>query len=252
MTFAGEELGLLGSGFYANHPELPLDQAVTMINMDMVGRLRDEKLFVGGAATGDTLRGDIEALAPRYPLHIDATDAGGYGSSDHTSFTAKQVPVLFFFTGLHGDYHKPSDTWDKINAPGAVEVLQFIADVADRIDEAPGRPRFVRAAADKEQDPHQGTSSAGPGGYGPYFGSIPDFNEPPSGVRFADVHDDSPAGKAGLKAGDILVKFGDNPIKNLYDFTYALRAHKAGEEIEVQVLRNGQQITTKVKLTERR
>jgi hypothetical protein len=241
---------LLGSGYYANHPELPLDKAVAMINMDMIGRLHDEKLFIGGASTGDTLRGDVEAIAPRYSLHVDATDAGGYGSSDHTSFTAKQVPVLFFFTGLHGDYHKPSDTWDKINATGAVEVLQFIADIADRIDESPERPQFVRTA-EKAEDPHAGTSSAGPGGYGPYFGSIPDFAEPPTGVRFADVHDDSPAGKAGLKAGDILVKFDGGQIKNLYDFTYSLRAHKAGDEVEVGVLRDGKPFTTKVKLVER-
>jgi hypothetical protein len=251
ITFAGEELGLLGSGYYANHPELPLDKAVAMINMDMIGRLKDEKLFIGGAATGDTLKADVDAIAPRYSLHVDATDAGGYGSSDHTSFTAKQIPVLFFFTGLHGDYHKPSDTWDKINAPGAIEVLEFVADIADRIDHSPERPHFIRAA-EKAEDPHAGTSSAGPGGYGPYFGSIPDFAEPPTGVRFADVHEGSPAGKAGLKAGDIMIKFGADPIKNLYDFTYALRAHKPGDEVEVEVLRDGKPFSTKVVLTERR
>ena len=134
MTFAGEELGLLGSGYYANHPELPLDKAVTMINMDMIGRVRDGKLFIGGAGTGTTLRKDLDGITPRFALHVDYSDTSGYGSSDHTSFTAKQVPVLFFFSGLHGDYHKPSDTWDKINAPGAVEVLQLVADIADRID----------------------------------------------------------------------------------------------------------------------
>jgi len=253
ITFAGEELGLLGSGYYANHPELPIDKAVAMINMDMIGRLKDDKLFVGGAATGDTLRADIDALAPRYPLHVDATDAGGYGSSDHTSFTAKQIPVLFFFTGLHGDYHKPSDTWDKINAAGAVEILEFISDVADRIDTASGRPQFVRAGVkDEPENAHSGTSSVPAGGYGPYFGSVPDFAEPPTGVRFADVHEGSPAGLAGLKAGDILVKFGNDPIKNLYDFTYALRAHKPGDEVEVDVLREGKHLSAKVKLTDRR
>ena len=107
MTFAGEELGLLGSGYYANHPELPLDKAVAMINMDMIGRVRDGKLFIGGAGTGTTLRPDLDALIPHFPqLHVDYSDNSGYGSSDHTSFTAKQVPVLFFFSGLHGDYHK--------------------------------------------------------------------------------------------------------------------------------------------------
>ena len=145
MTFAGEELGLLGSGYYANHPELPLDKAVTMINMDMIGRVRDGKLYVGGAGTGTTLRKDLDARhAPFSALHVDYSDNSGYGSSDHTSFTAKQVPVLFFFSGLHGDYHKPSDTWDKIDANAAVEVLQLVADVADRID-AEAAPPAVRS-----------------------------------------------------------------------------------------------------------
>ncbi len=253
MTFAGEELGLLGSGYYANHPELPLDKAVAMINMDMIGRLREGKLYVGGADTGTTLRRDLNSLAPHFPaLHVDYSDAGGYGSSDHASFTAKQVPVLFFFSGLHADYHKPSDTWDKINAPGAVEVLQLVADVADRLDTDPDRPQFVRVE-EKSPDPHAGqiSGTAGSGGYGPYFGSVPDFTEIPRGVRFADVTPESPAGKAGLKAGDILVRFGTDPIQNLYDFTYALRAHKPGDEVEVEVLRGNQTLKVKVQLTER-
>ena len=250
MTFAGEELGLLGSGYYANHPELPLDKAVTMINMDMIGRVRDGKLFVGGAGTGTTLRKDLDAITPRFPLHVDYSDNSGYGSSDHTSFTAKQIPVLFFFSGLHGDYHKPSDTWDKIDANGAIEVVQLVADVAERIDSEPGRPQFVRV--EEKENPHAGVVSGSGSGYGPYFGSIPDFAEPPRGVRFADITPGSPAAKAGLKAGDILVKFGKDPVQNLYDFTYALRAHKAGEEVDVEVLRGDKSVTAKVMLTERK
>ncbi len=251
MTFAGEELGLLGSSYYANHPELPLANAVAMINMDMIGRVRDGKLFVGGAGTGTTLRQDLDALTPRFPLHVDYSDNSGYGSSDHTSFTAKQVPVLFFFSGLHGDYHKPSDTWDKIDAKAGIEVVELVAAVTDRLDSDPGRPQFVRV--EEKDNPHAGVASSGSGsGYGPYFGSIPDFAEPPRGVRFADITPGSPAAKAGLKAGDILVKFGSDAIQNLYDFTYALRAHKAGEEVEVEVLRNDKSLTAKVQLTERK
>jgi hypothetical protein len=254
MTFAGEELGLLGSGYFANHAELPLDKAAVMINMDMIGRVKDGKLFVGGASTGTTLRGDLDALVPRSPLHVDYSDtgAGGYGSSDHISFTAKQVPVLFFFSGLHGDYHKPSDTWDKINAAGAIEVLELVADIAERVDGQEERPRFVRVV--EKENPHGGSEPPGisSGGYGPYFGSIPDFAEVPRGVRFADITPGSPAALAGLKAGDILVKFGADAVQNLYDFTYALRAHKAGDEVDVEVLRNDKSVTAKVKLTERR
>jgi hypothetical protein len=253
MTFAGEELGLLGSGYYANHPEMPLGKAVTMINLDMVGRVRDGKLYVGGVATGTTLRAELDRVKARYKMKLDYSDSG-YGSSDHTSFTAKQVPVLFFFSGLHGDYHKPSDTWDKIDAPSSVELLRMVADVATDLDASPDRPQFVKVV--EKNDPHSGDagpiSSSGGGGYGPYFGSIPDFSEPPKGVRFADVREGSPAGLAGLKPGDILIKFGDKDIANLYDFTYALRAHKVGDEVLVEVLRKDEIITAKVKLTERK
>jgi len=128
--------------------------------------------------------------------------------------------------------------------------VQLVADVADRIDSEPARPQFVRV--EEKENPHAGVVSGSGSGYGPYFGSIPDFAEPPRGVRFADITPGSPAAKAGLKAGDILVKFGKDPIRNLYDFTYALRAHKAGEEVEVEVLRADKSLTAKVLLTERK
>src|SRR6202011_2450005 len=99
----------------------------------MIGRVRDGKLYIGGVATGTSLRIDLDGITPRSRLRIDYSDSG-YGSSDHTSFTAKQVPVLFFFSGLHSDYHKPSDTWDKIDAAGSMDVLQLVADAAARID----------------------------------------------------------------------------------------------------------------------
>lgn len=253
MSFAGEELGLLGSGHYANHPLLPLAKAAAMINLDMIGRVREGKLYVGGAGTGTTLRADLEKFAPNYKFKTDYSDNSGYGSSDHTSFTTKQVPVLFFFSGLHSDYHKPGDTWDKIDAASAVEVLRFVADVADRLDNDAERPQFVRV--EPKRDPHSGSGgpvSGSGGGYGPDFGSIPDFSEPPKGVRFADVRAGSPAALAGLKAGDILVTFGDRDIANLYDFTYALRAHKPGDEVLVEVLRDGAKVTATVKLTQRK
>lgn len=254
MTFAGEELGLLGSGYYANHPELPLAKAVAMINLDMIGRPREGRIFVGGAGTGSTLRASLDRLTPAYKLNIDYSDNSGYGSSDHTSFTTKQVPVLFFFSGLHGDYHKPSDTWDKIDAPAAVQVLQLVADIAAKLENDPDRPQFVRVAP--KADPHSGSvsgvSSSSGSGYGPNFGSIPDFAEPPKGVRFADVKEGTPAALAGLKAGDILITFGDKDIGNLYDFTYALRSHKPGDEVLVEVLRGDQKLSVRVKLTERK
>src|SRR6202044_2619388 len=184
LTFAGEELGLLGSSYFVNHPALALDKDVAMINMDMIGRVRDGKIFIGGVGTGTTLKKLLEEVTPKYGLHIDYSEAG-YGSSDHTSFTAKQVPVLCFFSGLHADYHKPSDTWDKIDAPDAVKLLHLIADTSQQIIEDPTRPDFHRV---KEPDnPHGGVapvSGSGGGGYGPWFGSVPDFGESEKGVKF--------------------------------------------------------------------
>jgi len=247
LTFAGEELGLLGSEWYVEHPILPLQDAVAMINMDMIGRIRDGKVYLGGTGTGSTFARLLEDVKPPVALHLDLTEKTGYGSSDHTSFTTKQVPVLFFFSGLHGDYHKPSDTADKIDAPDAAVLLDYVADVTSYLEKADGRPQFVRVA-----EPVQTSSGGGGSGYGPAFGSIPDFNEPPKGVRFADVRDGTPAAKAGLKAGDILIEFDGKEIGNLYDFTYALRAHKPGDLVLVRVLRGGQTIEAKVLLTERR
>src|SRR5262245_40513182 len=222
MTFAGEELGLLGSSYYANHPSLPLDKAVAMINMDMVGRIREGKVYIGGAGTGAGLRATLDQVVPKHKLNVDFSDSAGYGSSDHTSFTTKQVPVLFFFSGLHSDYHKPSDTWDKIDAPDAARLLQLIAEVSDRLRESAERPLYVRVREPTHPEGAAGSAAAG-SGYGPYFGSIPDFGQTTNGVKFADVRDGSPASLAGLRAGDVLVEFDGKPIQNLYDFTYALR-----------------------------
>lgn len=250
LTFAGEELGLLGSAYYSEHPELPLANAVTMINMDMIGRIRDDKVYIGGAGTGTTFATVLKEATTRHPFHTDFSEKGGYGSSDHTSFTAKQVPVLFFFSGLHRDYHKPSDTWDKIDAPEAVRLLTFIADVIGQLQDSAARPEFVRVSEPKGHGDPGGVATKS--GYGPDFGSIPDFTELPNGVRFADIRPGSPAAKAGLKAGDILTEFDGKGIQNLYDFTYALRAKKPGQEVLVKVLRGDQTIEAKVLLTERK
>jgi aminopeptidase YwaD len=247
LTFAGEELGLLGSEWYVNHPAYPLEKAVAMINMDMIGRVRDGKVFMSGTGTGSTFPKLIEEVQPPAPLHVDLAEKAGYGSSDHTSFTTKNVPVLFFFSGLHGDYHKPSDTVDKIDSVEAAKLLDYIGVLITHLENDP-RPQFLRVA-----EPSPGPVGSGGGsGYGPAFGSIPDFNEPPKGVRFADVRDGTPAAKAGLKAGDILIEFDGKEISNLYDFTYALRARKPGDLVLVKVVRGEKTIEAKVLLTERR
>jgi Zn-dependent M28 family amino/carboxypeptidase len=246
--FAGEELGLLGSAEWVKEPTLPLDKAVAMINMDMIGRIKDEKVFIGGTGTGATFKDLLDEEKSKSPFHIEYS-ASGYSASDHTSFVGKKIPVLFFFSGLHSDYHKPSDTWDKINAPDAAKLLDFIDDVALKVDSANERVAFVTV---KEDQPSGQAASGGGGGYGPYFGSIPDFGQEENGVKFSDVRPGSPAAKAGFKAGDILVQFGDKPIHNLYDFTDALRRSKVGDVVDVQVLRDGKPVKASVKLEQRK
>ena len=248
-SFSGEELGLLGSAEWVKEPTLPLDKCVAMLNMDMIGRIKDSKVYIGGVGTGSTFKSILEQAQKQSKSNFKIEySAGGYSASDHTSFVAKKIPVLFFFSGLHSDYHKPSDTWDKINAPSAAELLDIVSDVILQLASAPAPPVFVTVVEDK---PIGGISGGG-GGYGPYFGSIPDFGEVKDGVRFSDVRPGSPAAKAGLRAGDILVQFGDKPIHNLYDFTDALRRSKVGQVVEVKVLRDGKPITASVKLEQRK
>ncbi len=246
-AFAGEELGILGSSYWVKHPTLPLGQAVAMLNMDMIGRIKDGKVYIGGVGTGSTLKGLVESAVGRHKLTVDYS-ASGYAASDHTSFVTQRVPVLFFFSGLHSDYHKPSDTWEKIDAPSAVRLLDLVADLTTALTSGGERPQFVKVEAETRAP---GAPSGG-GGYGPYFGSIPDFGQVPSGVRFADVRPNSPAAKAGLLAGDILIQFGEMPVKNLQDFTYALRKSKVGDVVEVKVLRGDKTISVKVTLEQRK
>jgi len=246
--FAGEELGLLGSAEWVKEPTRPIEKAVAMINMDMIGRIKDEKLFIGGTGTGATFRELLDEEKGKFPFHVEYS-ASGYSASDHTSFVARKIPVLFFFSGLHSDYHKPSDTWEKIDAPDAARLLDFIDDVALKIDSAPERVAFVTV---KEDQPEGHAASGGGGGYGPYFGSIPDFGQEEDGVKFSDVRPGSPAAKAGLKAGDVLVQFGDKPIHNLYDFTDALRRSKVGDVVDVKVMRDGKSVAAPVTLEQRK
>jgi membrane-associated protease RseP (regulator of RpoE activity) len=195
----------------------------------------------------------LEKIIPTSGLKVDYSGGTSEGSSDHTSFTSHQVPALFFFSGLHGDYHKPSDTWDKIDAPAAAKLLAMVAEVAIALRDTTERPAFVKLAAPTPRpgDTSSSASSSTTGGYGAYFGSIPDFAEGTIGVKFSDVRENSPAAKAGLKAGDIMTEFDGKPIQNLYDFTYALRGKKPGDEVKVKVTRDGKPLEVAVVLARR-
>jgi hypothetical protein len=253
VAFAGEELGLVGSAQYVNHPAVPLDDTVAMINLDMVGRPRG-KIMISGLETAPAVASDLDAAAEVVDgLAIQRFQEGaGVGSSDDTSFAVKKIPAIGFFSGFHSDYHRPTDDWQRIEAPGAATVASLAYELAARLASRPDRPEYVARTASPTG---HGTASSGDtgsvGGYGPYFGSVPDFGENDTGVKFAEVREGSPAAKAGLQAGDVLVEFDGKPIRTLYDFTFALREKRPGDEVVVKVVRNGKSITSKVALTTR-
>jgi hypothetical protein len=248
IAFAGEELGLHGSAYWAANPSRGLSGVTAMLNMDMVGRLNNNQVLLGGIGTSPVFPEIVKAAAAEQGLEIRTTQSG-YGSSDHTSFYVKDIPVLFFFSGLHGDYHRPSDDWDKINAEGAAKIVGMVHSIAKQLNSMDKRPQFTKVT----EPIVTGTSgqSRGPG-YGSYFGSVPDMTGDVKGVRFSDVRPNSPAAKAGLRGNDVLVKFAGKEVAGLQDFTYLLRSHKPGETVEVVVLRDGKPLTVQVTLEVRR
>lgn len=248
LAFAAEEIGLLGSSHWTEHPTLPLEHAVAMLNFDMVGRIQDGRLYVGGTGSAEPLASIVERAAASREMKID-TSRSAYSSSDHTSFVAKQIPSLFFFSGLHSDYHKPSDTADKIDAESAVALLGLARDIVGGLASRRGELAFQPDAEESGRRPP--SDPGGGSGYGPWFGSVPDFGEVPDGVKFADVRPGSPAAAAGLEGGDVLTHWNGEAVKNLYDFTYALRDSEVGEVVRVRFLRDGQERSAEVKLAER-
>jgi aminopeptidase YwaD len=246
VAFAGEEMGLLGSEAYVRHPAFPLDRTDLMVNLDMVGRLREGKLYVSGVDSAKDLRALVSGAAQGLPL-TPALRGDPYSPSDHTSFYAAGRPVLFLFTGAHSDYHRPGDTWDKVDAQGLRTVTEFAARAITTVASAPAALEYVKVVA-----PASGGRAAG-GGYGPFFGVVPDFGESgATGVKVSGVRAGSPAEKAGLQAGDVLVEFAGVPIKTLDDMTFALRSHRPGDEVDVVVTRGGQEHRVRATLEERR
>lgn len=237
IAFTGEERGLIGSARYCRSPLVPLDKTIAMLNMDMVGRLTDDKLIIQGVDTATEFTPIIDSLADQYGFNV-TRQPGGFGPSDHSSFYPHKVPVMHFFTGTHSDYHRPSDDVEKINLPGMRRVADMVADVALALARADERPHYQATKA----------KSQGRGGDRPYFGSIPDFASDEPGYHLGGVSPDSPAAKGGLKPGDAILKLGEYKIGNLEDFDGALRKYKAGDKVPVVVKRAGQEQTLEVVL----
>ena len=242
VNFSGEELGLLGSQHFVEHAPVPLDSMVAMLNFDMVGRLRADTLIVYGTATAAEMPVVVEG-ANVAPQRLALRTVGdGFGPSDHSSFYGKNVPVLHFFTNTHESYHRASDDIETINAGGTARIVDYAERIARDLADRPARLTFQRAAAPRTVSRSSGV----------YFGSIPDMaagDEP--GVKISGVSPGGPAEKAGLQAGDVIVEFGGRPVKDLYEYTDALNAFKAGDAVKVVVLRKGQRVETTATLTAR-
>ena len=243
ISFSGEEEGLLGSQYYVKHPVMSLSNAITMINLDMVGRLKERTLTVQGTGTSSKW----DSLVSKY--NTDSTFVlkfikDGFGPSDHSSFYGANIPVLFFFTGIHDDYHKPTDDADKINYDGEALVVRYVGMLAGEIDNMAQRPDYLKTQ----------TTATGGGdarGFRVYVGTVPDYSDESNGMKITAVRDNSPAAKGGLAGGDIILKFGKFDIKNVYDYTYALQEYKPGDEVEVIVQRGNEKLTKRVKLEKR-
>ncbi len=238
IAFAGEELGLLGSSYFANHSLVGTNKIISMINLDMVGRLKeDTSLIVYGAGTSSIWKNLLEKNNSKYNFNLTLKD-DGYGPSDHSSFYAKDIPVLFFFTGTHSDYHRPSDDADKINSKGEEKILNYVYNIVTTIDTNSLKPDYINVPRKSE----------GRMAFKVYVGTIPDYSGQDKGLKITGVSEGSPAQKAGLKGGDIIVNFGGKKIENIYDYTYALGDFTPGEIVDVIVNRKGKEIKMKVEL----
>jgi len=238
VAFTGEESGLLGSDYYVKNPVMPNDSTFAMINMDMVGYLKDNRLTAFGAATAEEFTALLDSVNAPYGFQI-AASGDGYGRSDQQSFFVEKIPVLHVFTGTHENYHRTTDDVDYINIEGAARVASLVADMTWDLATREAPLSFVDA------EPPQMTTG---GGYGAYLGTIPDMSESPGGVRLTGVRDGGPAERAGIQGGDIIIGIGDFEVADLYAMTDALREFKPGDTVIIRVRRDDQVLELEVTL----
>jgi aminopeptidase YwaD len=238
MCFTGEEEGLIGSSYFTNSPIFNKLNIVSMINMDMIGRMEKDKLIINGTGTSSIWVKELDELNKKYSFTMSYIP-DGFGPSDQSSFYSKNIPVLFFFTGLHTDYHKPSDTFDKINSEGEEKVIKLVYDLAVDISSSEKKPDFTKVAENTDKKQETGPVKV-------YVGTIPDFSSNEEGYKISGVKEGSPAEKGGIIAGDLMIKFGTKDIKNIYDYTAALGEYKPGDEVDIVVKRNTEVVTVKV------
>ncbi len=246
IAFSGEERGLLGSRHYVEHPLYPLKDTVMMVNFDMVGRLNEKnELSMIGTGTTSGLDAIVEALGTSAGLKVKKVPGlgDGFGGSDHQSFYGKGMPVLFAFTGVHKDYHRPSDDTDRINFAGMARIADYLELILLDLVRRPRRPEYVKLAPTRHGggDPARASFSV-------YLGTMPDYGgERKDGLKLAGVSEGSPAEKAGLQGGDVIVGFGGKPVATIYDFMECMGRYQPGDKVEVVIKRDGQ--TKKLQVT---
>lgn len=224
LCFSGEELGLLGSKKYTETPTIDLSKVSFMVNLDMIGRLNEEKrIMVGGVGTAPDFVPTVNSLKGNLTVK---QDSAGIGPSDHTSFYLKNIPVLFFFTGQHSDYHKPSDDTEKVNFSGEKQVLDFAIRIIEALDKQP-KLTFQETKSKPEDTPRFKVT----------LGIMPDYTWEGEGVHVDGVTEGKPAFKAGVKKGDIITGLGEFKVKNIQDYMKALAAFKKGDSTTVKVNR---------------
>jgi len=233
MAFSGEEIGLLGSNYFAKNPTVDLAQVNYMINMDMVGRLREDKtLSVSGTGTAPIWNQVLNASNPGFKLVLKES---GVGPSDHTSFYLQDLPVLHFFTGQHEDYHKPTDDADKLNYEGMQMIVGYITSVISELDDDP-KLTFKKTKNESEEVPRFKVA----------LGVVPDYLFDGKGMRIDGVSEDKPAQKAGLLKGDIVIQLGDSTVVDMMSYMRALSTFEEGNSTKVIVDRKGEKIELKI------
>ncbi len=247
VNFSGEEEGLLGSEWFVDHAPVPLDSIVAMINFDMVGRLRDNKLLVYGTATATELSALLDSANVHGAVPFKISGSGdGFGASDQSSFYGRGIPVLHFFTDNHEDYHRATDDVQKINSGGEARVVDLAYRVVESIDHLGSRPTFNRSTA---ASPMRTSASSGSQ---VYLGTIPDMaaGDTP-GLKLTGVRPASPAETGGLMAGDVIIEFGGVKVTDLQSYSDALYAHKPGDTVKVGIVRAGKPMQISVTLAKR-
>jgi hypothetical protein len=231
VLFAAEEIGLVGSSHYVRAPAIPLARTVAMVNFDMVGRLRNGSLTIGGVESGRGLREVARDAASAVGVKASVRDSP-YGPSDHSRFYGAGAPVLFFHTGEHADYHRPGDTADKIDEVGMARIAAAATQVVERLAAGP-RPNYVALPR-----PARGRAESAVGGSRAFFGVAGDGSES-DGLRLAEVVPTSAAARAGLQDGDVLVRFDTRPLNSFEDLVSSVRARQPGDTVRVVYLRDG-------------